>query len=320
MTIIRVAKREDLGEIVNLHMQAGESQGQLDPRLAPAPSDSVRFGGALEAMIGRRWCRVLVAEEDVGLVGFALGSQVENGPFVTSRYGYVGGLHVETGQQGRGTEDSLYEALSGWFKKRGLGVAQVDVSCGDPEGQRFWERHGFEPFLDNLWWDGSSESCEPGNSGLVVRPARTADRDAVILLWKEMMDVHSTIDRRLSIAPDWRQEVARSVRRWLRDGDSRFVVAEAGEGVIGFALGGLVDVTLGLKPSVHGQVAHLCVSANWRRRGVGRRLVWALRDWLVERGVPSIHLYVSPLNPDSQQFWRELGFEDYIRRLWCDLV
>jgi len=36
--------------------------------------------------------------------------------------------------------------------------------------------------------------------------------------------------------------------------------------------------------------------------------------------VPSIHLYVSCLNPVSQQFWRELGFEDYISRLWCDLV
>lgn len=135
-----------------------------------------------------------------------------------------------------------------------------------------------------------------------------------------MMDVHSALDTRLSIAPDWRDEVARSVRRWLRDDDYRLIVAESGDGVIGFALGGVVHQALGPQLSLHGQVAHLCVGANWRRRGVGRRLFGALRDWFVGRDVPSIHAYVSPLNPVSQRFWRGLGFEDYISRLWCDLV
>jgi ribosomal protein S18 acetylase RimI-like enzyme len=320
VTIIRVAKRKDLREIVSLHRQAGESQGQLDPRLAPAASDSVRFGRVLEAMIGRRWCRVLVAEGGTGLVGYAVGSPVDNEPFTASRFGLVGGLNVEQGQRGRGTEDALLEALNGWFKEQGLAVTHVDVSCSDLAAQRFWERRGFGRFLDQLRWDGNSESYEHENSPLVVRPARSGDWEAVLLLWKEMMDVHSAIDPRLSIAPDWRHEVARSVERWLRDGDSRLVVAEVADDVIGFALGGLVYVTLGLKPSMHGQVAHLCVGANWRRRGIGRRLFWALRDWLVERSVPSIHLYVSPVNPVSQHFWRALGFENYISRLWCDLV
>ena len=187
VTVIRVAEREDLREIVSLYRQTGESQGQLDPRLAPAPSDSIRFARGVEAMIGRRWCRVLVAEDDMGLVGYVVGSTVGNEPFTASRYGYIGGLCVEQGQRGRGPKITLLEALNDWFKEQELAVTHVDVSCGDPAAERLWERRGFARFLDQLWWEGDSESHECGNSNLVVRPARTADREAVIALWKEMM-------------------------------------------------------------------------------------------------------------------------------------
>ena len=106
----------------------------------------------------------------------------------------------------------------------------------------------------------------------------------------------------------------------MEDHGSHLVVAEATEGVIGFALGGLVEASTGVRPSACGHIAHLCVNASWRRRGVGRRLWSSLRDWFCSRGVSSIHLYVSHFNPVSQQFWRNLGFEDCMSRLWCDLT
>ena len=320
MTTIRVARREDQREIVRLYRQASESSGHPGGRLAPAPRDSSRFSRTLEKMICRRRYRVLVAENDTGLSGYAVGSEVDNGPFVACRYGYVGGAHVDAGREGRGTEVALYDGLIGWFKKRGLGVAQVDVSSGDPSLQRLWARRGFEPFLDHLWRDGGPNSGDTRSMSWMIRRASSSDGEDVIALWKEMMDVHSTLDQRLSIVAEWRDQVAGSVRRWLRDDDYRLIVAEGWDGVVGFALGGVVRRTLGPGPSLYGQVAHMCVGSNWRRRGIGRALFWALRDWFAEGGVPSIHAYVSPLNAVSQRFWRGLGFEDYVSRLWCDLV
>jgi ribosomal protein S18 acetylase RimI-like enzyme len=271
-------------------------------------------------MIGREGYRVLVAEEDAKLIGYALGTEVDNGPFVACRYGYVGAVYAKAGREGRGTEDALYDGLNAWFKKRGLGVAQVDVLCSEPSAQRLWERRGFEPFLDHLWRDGGPDSGDTRSMSLAIRRVSSSDGEDVIALWKEMMDIHSALDSRLSVAPGWRDKVAGSVRRWLRDDHYSLIVAGGGDGVVGFGLGGVVHKTLGPGPSLHGQVAHLCVGSSWRRRGVGRALFWALRDWFAEGGVPSIHAFVSPLNAVSQRFWRGLGFRDYVSRLWCDLV
>jgi ribosomal protein S18 acetylase RimI-like enzyme len=273
-------------------------------------------------MLRARPRRVFVAEDraGAGLSGYAMGTVAENEPFSVPRYGYVACLYVGRERRDGGMGDALLEAVQGRFKQEGLEATHVDVSCRDIAAQRFWQNRGFQRFLDHLWRPADSAVCGGEDLGFVVRPAQSGDRGAVVLLWEEMMDIHAAIDSRLSIAPNWRAQMERSFRRWLGDRDNCLIVAEAADDVIGFALGGLARATLGLMPGTYGHIAHMCVSAQWRRRGVGRQLFASLRDWFVGRGVPSIHLYVSCLNPISQQFWRELGFEDYISRLWCDLV
>jgi ribosomal protein S18 acetylase RimI-like enzyme len=322
VTQIRRAARSDLSEIARLHRDASEFRRDLDPRSGPGQGDSKRFGKDLRSMLRRPEYRIMVAEEGAagGLDGYAVGTVVHNEPFSISRYGYIGCLHVGEDRRGQGTEDALLEAIRSWFKEEALAAAQIDVSRRAVGMQHFWERRGFRAFLDHLLMDVGQEFDDSVGLNCMIRKAEAADTDSVILLWKEMMDAHSAIDERLSVASTWREMVASSIRRWLGDRDSRLIVAQTADGVIGFALGGVVHPTLGLESNVHGQIAHLCVGARWRRSGVGRQLVASLRDWLADRRVPSIHLYVSRYNPISQHFWRSLGFEDYVSRLWCDLV
>jgi GNAT superfamily N-acetyltransferase len=116
-----------------------------------------------------------------------------------------------------------------------------------------------------------------------------------------------------------RAYVAQTIDYWLGDATSHLLVAEADNDVIGFTLGGLVDVGLGIKPGAYGHIAHMCVTAHWRRLGIGRQLCFGLMDWLRSKGVSSIQIYVSRFSPVSQRFWRSMGFESYMERLWCDL-
>jgi ribosomal protein S18 acetylase RimI-like enzyme len=249
-----------------------------------------------------------------------MGTVAENEPFAVARYGYVSGLYVGQEDGDGGMKDGLLDAVEGRFTEKGVHAAQVDVSCRDMAAQRFWQSRGFETFLDHLWRSAESAVCGREDPDFVVRPARAADRPAVVLLWGEMMGLHAAMDGRLSIAADWRTHVEESFGGWSRHGDNHLTVAEGAEGVVGFALGGVVQSTIGLTPGTHGHIAHMCVGAQWRRRGVGRQLFASLRDWFVRHGVSSIHLYASCLNPVAQRFWRGLGFEDYINRLWHDLV
>jgi len=322
VTRLRRAVESDLKEIARLDRDGSRHPCGLDPRLAPPVGDARRTEDDFRSVLRHRQCRIMVGEEDDGggLGGYSVGTVVHNEPFSVSRYGYVNCLYVGQERRCRGRGDALLGALRSWFKEQGLAAAQVDVCRSAVDAQDFLERRGFRPFLDHLWRSAGREIDGCGVPCSTIRRAESTDSDSVVLLWKEMMDVHSAVDERLSVASGWREIVDGSIGRWLRDPESCLIVAERAEGVVGFALGGVVDATLGLESNVRGQVAHLCVGASWRRQGVGRQLVRSLREWLADRRVTSMHLYVSRFNPDSQRFWRSLGFEDYTSRLWCDLV
>ncbi|TKJ29672.1 MAG: hypothetical protein CEE40_07465 [Chloroflexi bacterium B3_Chlor] len=322
MAVVREAQRDDLAEVLRLHRQASEFHGRLDPRLAPDSKDLEKFRKAVQPLLGRRRHPIFVAEASggEGLVGYTVGKIVDNKPFALPEFGYVGCLHVDEAWRAHGVGRVLSVTIKDWFRAEGLDAAQVDVSHRNSIAQRFWERRGFTNFLDHLWCETEAGVRAAVADRVVVRQAQIGHADAVLSLWKEMMDYHAPIDGRLRVLAGWRRHVDQSIRRWLKQDETHLLVAEARHDVIGFALGGSVDVGLGLKAGTHGSIAHLCVKAEWRRRGVGRQLFASLRDLFKQEGVSSIHVYVSHFNLVSQSFWRSLGFEDYVERLWCDLA
>ena len=322
MTAIREATGRDLSEVLRLHVEASALQAGLDPGLSPSSRDEHRISQVFRSMMRGSDFSVLVREKEgvSGLAGFTLGTIVDNKPLAVSRFGYVGCLSVDGKHRKQGLGDALWSAVRGWFTRKGLTGAQTDVSLHNRAAQQFWRDRGFEDFLVHLRRDLEPELQGTATAACQIRRAAPADVDSILELWKEMMDIHAAIDERLAVGPRWSKEVAGSIEEWLRSRDDRLFVADSDLGVIGFALGSVVDTTLGLKPSRCGHVAHLSVRADMRRRGVGRRLFGELRDWFLTRELASVHLYASHFNPTSLGFWRSLGFEDYAERRWCNLV
>lgn len=322
MASIREAYVRDLAEIVRLHRQAGAFQALIDPRVPPDRREPQRVVRAFRSMIGTPGFSLLVGEEDgaADLTGFALGTIVDNKPFAVSRFGYIACLSVDKELRRQDVGGALWLAMRDWLISNGLTAAQTDVSLRNSAARAFWRRMGFVEFLDGLWRDTELEVVGADSSACRIREGTASDVDSVLVLWKEMMDIHAAIDERLTVGPRWSDDVARSFAQWTGSRKDRLIVADSPEGVIGFAVGSVVETRLGWGPSRYGHVAHLCVRAERRRRGVGRQLFCWLRDWFRDRGLASIHLYASPFNATSQRFWRSLGFQDYAQRQWCNLV
>lgn len=318
---VRRAKPDDLGELVRLHRQASEFLGRWDPRLALSSGTLERFKKRVRLMLGSASYPVFVAQrrDDEALLGCVIGKVVDNKPFAVPGFGYIGCLYVDDGWRGQEVGCRLLGEAQDWFKSQGLDVSQSDVASRSPIARRFWERMGFSRFLDHLYYSDDHAVAKVGDRGVVIRAATIGDAAAVLSLWMEMMDYHARLDSRLRVSPDGSRHVAKAIEHWLLDDTAQLLVAQARDDVVGFTLGGIVDVGLGLKPAKYGHIAHMCVTSEWRRRGVGRQLFTALRRWLQGEGLGSVHIYVSHFNPASQRFWRSLGFQDYVDRLWCDL-
>lgn len=80
------------------------------------------------------------------------------------------------------------------------------------------------------------------------------------------------------------------------------------ERVVGFAHGTLKLLPSYLGGSKVGTITHVYVLPEFRRYGLGRRLVEELELWLFACGVESIELQVLHLNELGILFWREMGY------------
>jgi len=156
-------------------------------------------------------------------------------------------------------------------------------------------------------------------SRITVRRARPEDVPGLLVLWQEMMDLHARLDPRLVPAADGVTHLSTALGEWMADARWHVLVAEAGGQLVGYTIGSLHDNAPVFALRSYGFVSDICVVPEWRRAGVGRQLFSELRAWFHRHGLTSVQLNVSAVNPTSQAFWRAMGFQDYLDRMWLDL-
>jgi GNAT superfamily N-acetyltransferase len=90
--------------------------------------------------------------------------------------------------------------------------------------------------------------------------------------------------------------------------------------VIGYVLGVKVDLAPEMfeqEPS--GFLADIYVEESYRKFGVGRALVDALRDWFSEQGLRYFEWHVAARNEDALNFWKSLGGRETMIRMRADV-
>jgi GNAT superfamily N-acetyltransferase len=134
-----------------------------------------------------------------------------------------------------------------------------------------------------------------------------------------MMDYHRAFDDRFIFAQNAQREVERHFVETLRSRDAHIVVADHGGAVTGYILGEM-HVRRPIYPvGSYGFISDICVTAAWRKQGVGRALVESLDQWFASRKVTTVELLAAALNPHSIEFWHSLGYRDYLRLMRRDL-
>jgi ribosomal protein S18 acetylase RimI-like enzyme len=152
-----------------------------------------------------------------------------------------------------------------------------------------------------------------------IRRATVDDVPAVALLWQEMADLHAALDRRFCPAIDGADYWAEALAGWLEDETRCAFVADAGGRLVGYIVGWLRQSPPVFQADVYGFVSDVCVTANCRQRGIGRRLFEALNAWFRQQEASHVELNVAANNPVSQAFWRSVGCQDYIDHMWYAL-
>lgn len=140
-----------------------------------------------------------------------------------------------------------------------------------------------------------------------IRRATPADLEQVAGLWLRLLDEHRAMDDRFGYADDARRRFENDFPHWLRNDAWRIFVADDGGRLVGF-----VAAQRWAPPPVYAYAEEvylneLYVAPEARRRGVGRRLVEAVRGWAAELKADRLRLGVLAANTAGCAFWDAVG-------------
>lgn len=150
-----------------------------------------------------------------------------------------------------------------------------------------------------------------------IRSVTAGDAPAIAKLWESLVAYHQALDSALpGAAPNGAGRYVKRLLQHLDDPYTCALVADDNGRIVGFILGMIVD----LLPDIFTQepggfLADIYVDATYRRRGVGRALVDALRVWFGQQNVTHFDWHVSAHNPDALAFWRSIGGREVMIRM-----
>jgi GNAT superfamily N-acetyltransferase len=145
-----------------------------------------------------------------------------------------------------------------------------------------------------------------------IRQARTEDAHALAGLWEEMAAFHAELARYWRIKAGCKEDYAAHMQSVVRDANRAVFVAHDDGKIVGFILVQLDSRARVFVENVHGLVVDLAVTEDYRRQGIGTRLVARATRWFGSRGVETMEVRIATANPLSSAFWKKQGFEPYM--------
>jgi L-amino acid N-acyltransferase YncA len=136
-----------------------------------------------------------------------------------------------------------------------------------------------------------------------VRPASWHDAAAVEELWCRLLEEQAALEELFTPAEDARRRWRNDFALWVRDRVYRIYVADRQGEVVGF-----ISAHQWSPPPIYRQelevyIDELYVLPNYRRLGIGSRLVAAVCAWAEQLGVQRLRLGVLAANQAGLRFW-----------------
>jgi ribosomal protein S18 acetylase RimI-like enzyme len=151
-----------------------------------------------------------------------------------------------------------------------------------------------------------------------IRRATARDVREILPVWGELAGFHAHLDPVFTPSAHWPREYGAYLRTLMARDDALAVIAKDGPEIIGYAIGRITSLPSFFEHRFRGYIHDVYVREAHRRRGVGRRLVEEILEWLRARGVTMVELTVAA-NNDATAFWERLGFQTYMYQMKIDL-
>ena len=148
-----------------------------------------------------------------------------------------------------------------------------------------------------------------GGKEIRIRSARADDADALVPIWQEMALQHETYDDlrwgfREGASEIWHGFFVESLQR---EKSIALVAADEADRPVGYLLAETREPPPVMAVRCRGHVWDICVTQQYRRRGIGRRLLKRATEEMRARGADYVTLGVAVANEAARGFYESLG-------------
>jgi ribosomal protein S18 acetylase RimI-like enzyme len=177
--------------------------------------------------------------------------------------------------------------------------------------------HDSLPLFDKLLRTGKFVNSEV--DGMEIMQAEESQVPEITVLWKELIDFHSTIDGFYARRGDAVSNFEKYLRDCMASEDSLVLAALEDGAVVGYSISTSAKHPPVIEIQSYGLVTDMAVKSEYRARGIGSNMLYEILHWYKSRGIGRIELHVAYANPIGYSFWTKHGFKDYERVLFKNL-
>ena len=152
-----------------------------------------------------------------------------------------------------------------------------------------------------------------------IKKAVQRDIPAMFELCKEMIDFHKERDKFFTLRAGADKKWFKFITGHISSKKSTVLVAEHNGRLVGHCLAFISEYPPVLTTKRYGLFQELAVTADYRRSGIGQRLVDEMLKWFRKRRIKRLEVRVSVFNEISTAFWRKMGFKPYLETLCLEI-
>ncbi len=143
---------------------------------------------------------------------------------------------------------------------------------------------------------------------LHIAPARYADCDAVVSLFRALHTYNAALDAHFALADDWEDLLRRQFYETYQHPDRLWLLGKDGDRAVGLLIAGIHTDSPLYRHRRWVEVEALYVAPDHRGMGTARRLLNQAYAWAEAEGLSRVQLYVTVSNVRAQSVYTEQGF------------
>lgn len=148
--------------------------------------------------------------------------------------------------------------------------------------------------------------------------AMEKDVPDIVDLWIGMMDYHKDLNPYHTLREGAEKNWETFLRNRMASETSRVLIAIDEGKPIAYLISSIKEYPPLFRLDNYGFISDMFVEAGYRHKGIGEALVKEVFKWLDGHDIRRIELRVEPANDIGYDFWRKLGFKDFVHVLALD--